>query len=237
MPPRGGVERDPRCPDRLGLSFFRFGVCRGGVKTVMATWLWNMSVRHRLHLVIVFFNVNNMPMRVVSARSGVYTDEGSLLDLGGCCLGGLCPTLQAGVLCSGRGIYGESVLFPFDPWCSNIVLLCFPPVTAVVQHQALLVRHCLGQGSFHWCFCSVSWDRLLLRLKLWRFLLMRLCYYLQEDNDEFCVKTLPVMKRTSLQFGIVFLLCYGYRGDEYCTPVYCCFPYLVEASIPFQKPI
>ena len=95
---------DPHCADRLGPSFSRFGVYAGGGKAVMAMQLWNKSLQHRLRLVDVFFNAGDMPVRVVSFRSEVYTDEGSLLDLGGSCLSGLCPALPSRVPCSVKGM-------------------------------------------------------------------------------------------------------------------------------------
>ena len=67
---------DPQCANRLGPSF--------SSDPLQSLW-------HRLYLVVVFFNAGEMSVRVVSARSRVYSGKGSLLDLAGSCLGGLCP--------------------------------------------------------------------------------------------------------------------------------------------------
>jgi hypothetical protein len=57
-------------------------------------------------IVFVLSSCSSTParcLRVEFARSGVYIGEGSILDLGGFCLGGLCLALQSRVPCSRKG--------------------------------------------------------------------------------------------------------------------------------------
>ena len=96
-------------------------------------------------------------MRVVSARSRAYSGKGSLLDLAGSCLGGLCPALQSGVRRGWRvrtlpfqyvmQQHGSSPLF-FSDGSDGLTSSFFGGVASAKGLSSVILLRLLGRASF-----------------------------------------------------------------------------------------
>jgi hypothetical protein len=102
----------------------------------VAMQLENKSICHHLRLVIVFSNADEVLVRVVSTRSGVYIDSGSLLDFSGPFLGGPCYALQPGMvlieLCFGTHVHGQGSMVCPQP------LFCVDCLVPILRDRTLL---------------------------------------------------------------------------------------------------